>query len=68
MKKITEGAALKTMEGTAASGMADIVKRLNAIGDNPLCRKEVVALRRAYSAAVVRYFDHQRMVAGEDPS
>ena len=40
---------------------ADIIAR-NAIGEDPLRRREAVALRRAYAAAVVRYFDHRRMV------
>ncbi len=68
MMKHTDGPALETMAGSSETGMADIVRRLNAIGDNPLCRNEVVALRRAYTAAVVRYFDHRRMVAEEDPA
>ena len=66
MMRHTDKPALETKAGASEKGMADIVRRLNAIGDNPLCRNEVVALRRAYTAAVVRYFDHRRMVAGED--
>jgi hypothetical protein len=68
MMNHTDGPGLETMAGSSETGMTDIVRRLNAIGDNPLCRNEVVALRRAYTAAVVRYFDHRRMVAGEDPA
>jgi hypothetical protein len=66
MMENTDGAALETMAGASETGMADIVRRLNAIGDNPLCRNEVVMLRRAYTAAVVRYFDRRRMAAEED--
>lgn len=68
MMKQTDGTAPEPMAGSSETGMADIVGRLNAIGDNPLCRNEVVALRRAYTAAVVRYFDHRRKVAEEDPA
>ena len=46
----------------ACARIADIVARMNAIGEDPLRRREAVALRRAYTAAVVRYFDHRRMV------
>lgn len=40
--------------------MAAIVKRLNAIADNPLCKNEAAELQRAYTTAVVRYFDDGR--------
>jgi hypothetical protein len=68
MMKHMDRPALETMARASEAGMADIVRRLNVIGDNPLCRNEVITLRRAYMAAVVRYFDHRRMVAGEDPA
>jgi hypothetical protein len=51
--------ALFSIEST----MAAIVKRLNTIADNPLCRKEAAELERAYKTAVVRYFDGCRAAA-----
>lgn len=45
------------------SQMAAIVKRLNVIADNPLCKNEAAELRRAYKTAVVRYFDDCRAAA-----
>lgn len=58
-----EGPFLRNMTQTTWGSelpMAAIIQRLNAIGDNPLCRNEVAELRRAYTAAVVRYFDDGR--------
>ena len=52
--------SMKRTKCGSESKMAAIMKRLNAIGDNPLCRNEVAELRRAYTAAVVRYFDDGR--------
>jgi|GEM_PF-5527752 len=40
--------------------MAAIVNRLNAIGDNPLHQNETIDLQRAYTAAVVQYFNARR--------
>lgn len=45
------------------SKMAAIVKRLNIIADNPLCRNVAVELQGAYKTAVVRYFDDCRAAA-----
>ena len=45
----------------ASARIADIIARMNAIGEDPLRRQEAVALRRAYTAAVVCYFDCRRM-------
>ena len=45
------------------SQMEAIVKRLNAIADNPLCRNEAAELQRAYKTAVVRYLDDCRSAA-----
>ena len=41
--------------------IADIIARMNAIDEDPLRRVEADQLRRAYAAAVVRYFDHRQM-------
>ena len=54
--------ATRTLFGPE-SQMAAIVKRLNAIADNPLCRNETAELQRAYTTAVVRYFDDCRAAA-----
>jgi hypothetical protein len=43
--------------GGAASQMTGLTRRLNAIGENPLKRREAERLRRAYAAAAVRFFD-----------
>ena len=43
------------------SQMADIIARINDIGEDPLRRLEAQQLRRSYTAAVVRYFDQRRM-------
>ena len=40
--------------------IANIVAQLNAFGDNPLHRREIESLRRAYTSAVVRYFNDRR--------
>ena len=40
--------------------MADIISRLNAIAENPLRRDEAEVLKRAYTAAVVAYFDERK--------
>ena len=40
--------------------IADIVAQLNAFGDNPLHGREIEYLRRAYTNAVVRYFNDRR--------
>ena len=40
--------------------IANIVAQLNAFGDNPLHRREIEYLRRAYTSAVVRYFNDRR--------
>jgi hypothetical protein len=46
--------------GEASAQIADIIARMNAIGDNPLQRIEMEQLRRTYAAAVVRYFDDRQ--------
>jgi hypothetical protein len=48
----------------SAARMEIIVQRLNIIGDNPLLRHEAHELRRAYLAAVVRYFDTRNSERG----
>ena len=45
---------------TLESQMAAIVRRMNDIGENPLCRSEIARLRKAYTRAVVEYFDGRR--------
>ena len=47
--------------GDAGSQIADIIARMNAIDEDPLRRMEAEQLRRAYAAAVVRYFDRRRV-------
>jgi hypothetical protein len=47
--------------GDAGSQIADIIARMNAIDEDPLRRMEAEQLRRAYVAAVVRYFDRRRV-------
>ena len=37
--------------------MENIIKKLNEIDENPLMKKEVKKLCRAYAAEVVRYFE-----------
>ena len=40
--------------------MDNIIKKLNEIDENPLMKKEVKKLCRAYAAEVVRYFEARR--------
>ena len=40
--------------------MENIIKKLNEIDENPLMRKEVKKLCKAYAAEVVRYFEMQK--------
>ncbi|MDJ0721147.1 MAG: hypothetical protein QNJ04_05935 [Desulfobacterales bacterium] len=40
--------------------MENIIKKLNEIDENPLMKKEVKKLCRAYAAEVVRYFEARR--------
>ena len=40
--------------------MENIVKKLNEIDENPLMRKEVKKLCKAYAAEVVRYFEMRK--------
>ena len=37
--------------------MENIIKKLNEIDENPLMKKEVKQLCKAYAAEVVRYFE-----------
>ena len=46
--------------------MENIIKKLNEIDENPLMRKEVKKLCRAYAAEVVRYFESRRSHCLED--
>ena len=40
--------------------MENIIKKLNEIDENPLMKKEVKKLCRAYAAEVVRYFEARK--------
>ncbi|MDJ0854923.1 MAG: hypothetical protein QNI89_15095 [Desulfobacterales bacterium] len=40
--------------------MENIIKKLNEIDENPLMKKEVKQLCRAYAAEVVRYFEARK--------
>jgi hypothetical protein len=40
--------------------MENIIKKLNEIDENPLMKKEVKRLCKAYAAEVVRYFEARR--------
>ncbi len=40
--------------------MENIIKRLNEIDENPLMKKEVKKLCKAYATEVVRYFEARR--------
>ena len=40
--------------------MENIVKKLNEINENPLMRKEVKKLCKAYAVEVVRYFEMRK--------
>ncbi len=49
--------------------MENIIKKLNEIDENPLMKKEVKQLCRAYAAEVVRYFEaRRRKTRGATPS
>ena len=49
--------------------MENIIKKLNEIDENPLMKKEVKQLCRAYAAEVVRYFEtRRRKTPGSTPS
>ncbi len=41
--------------------MENIIKKLNEIDENPLMKKEVKQLCRAYAAEVVRYFEARKL-------
>ncbi|MGD8267721.1 MAG: hypothetical protein PVF55_06105 [Desulfobacterales bacterium] len=43
--------------------MENIIKKLNEIDENPLMKKELKKLCRAYAAEVVRYFEAQQQKA-----
>lgn len=45
--------------------MENIIKKLNEIDENPLLRKEVKQLCKAYAAEVVRYFEMQKRQPAE---
>ena len=45
--------------------MENIIKKLNEIDENPLMRKEVKQLCKAYAAEVVRYFEMQKRKSAE---
>ena len=54
--------AIETLhDGDVSFQMDAIMARLNAIGEDPLRQMEAQQLRRAYTAAVVRYFDRRRL-------
>ncbi len=40
--------------------MENIIRKLNEIDENPLMKKEVKQLCRAYAAEVVRYFEARK--------
>ncbi len=42
--------------------MENIIKKLNEIDENPLMKKEVKKLCKAYAAEVVRYFEARKRV------
>ena len=49
--------------------MENIIKKLNEIDENPLMKKEVKQLCRAYAVEVVRYFEaRRRKTWGSTPS
>ncbi len=49
--------------------MENIIKKLNEIDENPLMKKEVKQLCRAYAAEVVRNFEaRRRKTRGATPS
>jgi len=54
-------AIARSSEDEVISQLDAIMARINAISEDPLRRSEAEQLRRAYTAAVVSYFDHRRM-------